>query len=453
MRLTDLYRTTGSRLALLFLVLLAVPSLVLFAYLYWQTTDYLRRGVDDWVSREASSIANAAPTDRTRRLTVHPGLDPQSTRPFALFDPRGAFLLGTESSSLPSDPQFDALFNFSQRRGKKQVPFRGMLRRLPSGEILLVAQDLREIDRFNDLWLAAMAWAGFVALGVGLAAATITGTSALRHTEDMTRAIERIAGGDFAERLPVRRNGDDLDRLSGIVNRMLDDIQRLMQEVKGVSDGIAHDLRTPLTRLLAGLERVRRHQASEAEYQQAIDDAIFETQNILRTFSALLRISEVESGARRAGFASVDLAQIAADAVEFYEPVAEAKNIALTIEHASDGAFRTLPGDPSLLFEAIGNLVDNALKFTPEGGSVTVRSFARNGSMGIAVTDSGAGIPVNEREAVVQPFYRTERGQRVPGSGLGLSLVAAVARLHELQMAIEDAAPGCRVVLQRGAVV
>jgi signal transduction histidine kinase len=326
-----------------------------------------------------------------------------------------------------------------------------MLRRLATGEILLVAQDLRELDRFDDLWLAAMAWAGFVALGVGLAAATITGTSALRHTDEMMRAIERIAAGNFAERLPVRRNGDDLDRLSGLVNRMLDDIERLMQEVKGVSDGIAHDQRTPLTRLLGGLERVRRHEASDAEYQRAIDDAILETQNILRTFSALLRISEVESGARRAGFAAVDLAQIAADAVEFYEPVAEAKNIALALERTGDNAPSVLPGDPSLLFEAIGNLVDNALKFTPEGGLVVVRSFARNGVMGVTVTDSGGGIPANEREAVLQPFYRTERGQRVPGSGLGLSLVAAVARLHELQMAIEDAGPGCRVVLQRAA--
>lgn len=451
MRLADLYRTTGSRLALLFLVLLAVPSLVLFSYLYWQTTDYVTRGVDDWVIREISSIANSVPAERERRLATHHIQDPQSRRPFALFDARGNFLAGTETSSLPPNPQFDALFEFPQERGNKQVRFRGMLRRLATGEILLVAQDLRELDRFDDLWLAAMAWAGFVALGVGLAAATITGTSALRHTDEMMRAIERIAAGNFAERLPVRRNGDDLDRLSGLVNRMLDDIERLMQEVKGVSDGIAHDLRTPLTRLLGGLERVRRHEASDAEYQRAIDDAILETQNILRTFSALLRISEVESGARRAGFAAVDLAQIAADAVEFYEPVAEAKNIALALERTGDNAPSVLPGDPSLLFEAIGNLVDNALKFTPEGGLVVVRSFARNGVMGVTVTDSGGGIPANEREAVLQPFYRTERGQRVPGSGLGLSLVAAVARLHELQMAIEDAGPGCRVVLQRAA--
>jgi signal transduction histidine kinase len=133
--------------------------------------------------------------------------------------------------------------------------------------------------------------------------------------------------------------------------------------------------------------------------------------------------------------------------------VAESKNIELALERTGDNALGMLPGDPSLLFEAIGNLVDNALKFTPEGGLVVVRSFVRNGAMGVTVTDSGGGIPANEREAVLQPFYRTERGQRVPGSGLGLSLVAAVARLHELQMAIEDAAPGCRVVLQRAAIV
>lgn len=444
MRLTDLSRTTGGRLALLFLVLLALPSAGLFAYLYVKTQNYLVRGIDEWVSRESGIISNAVPAERTRRLTNRPNVDPEQRRPYALFDARGKFIMGSPESTMPADPRFEVMFEFPQTRGRKQAPFRGMLRVVPgSSDILLVAQDLREIDRFDDLWLAAMGWAGFVALGVGLAAATITGTLALRHTDEVTRATGRIVAGDLSVRLPTRGSGDDLDRLAGVVNRMLDDIERLMQEVKGVADGIAHDLRTPLTRMLAGLERVRRHEASTQDYETAIDDAIFETQNILRTFSALLRISEVESGARRAGFATVDLAQIAADTIEFYEPVAEAKGIALSLEQ-TDGA-HTLPGDPSLLFEAIGNLVDNALKFTQAGGRVVVRSFAD----GVAVTDSGPGIPVNEREAVLQPFYRTERGQRVPGSGLGLSLVAAVARLHALEMRIEDAEPGCRVVLQR----
>jgi signal transduction histidine kinase len=203
-----------------------------------------------------------------------------------------------------------------------------------------------------------------------------------------------------------------------------------------------------LTRLLAGLERAGRRAASVDEFAAAVDEAIVETKAVLSTFGAMLRISEVEDGARRTGFTTLDLAAIAADVRDFYEPLAEGKGVSFSLKDESGGSAK-MAGDPSLLFEAIGNLVDNAIKFTPSGGRVTLRIFRANENLGVIVNDTGPGIPAEEREAVLRRFYRAERSRHTPGSGLGLSLVAAVARLHGLDLVIEDAKPGCRVTLRR----
>jgi signal transduction histidine kinase len=283
---------------------------------------------------------------------------------------------------------------------------------------------------------------------LGLAGAVITGASALGRLDGVTRAIERIVNGNLSERLPGGRGGGDLDRLIRVVNRMLDEIERLMQDVKGVTENIAHDLRTPLTRLLAGLERVRRRAASVPEYEAVVDEAIVETKGLLATFGALMRIAEVESGARRAGFKNVDLSAVAADVAEFYEPLAEDKGVGFSSRSEIDTVME-IAGDPSLLFEAIGNLVDNAIKFTPPGGQVMLLIFADGHRFGVEVSDTGPGIPEEEREAVLRRFHRVDKCRSTPGSGLGLSLVAAVAKLHELHLAIEDACPGCRVMLWR----
>jgi signal transduction histidine kinase len=232
-----------------------------------------------------------------------------------------------------------------------------------------------------------------------------------------------------------------------VINDMLAELERLMQEVKGVCDNIAHDLRTPVTRLLAGLERTRRRAGSAEEYAAAIDDAVLETRSVLRTFATILRISEVESGARRAGFTNADLREVVADAVELYEPMAE--EMGLSLVGASDATPVEMRGDPGLLFEAVGNLIDNALKFTPRGGRVTVRGFSTETTVGFEVLDTGPGIPPNERDAVLRRFYRAETSRQTPGSGLGLALVVAVARLHGMDVAIGDAAPGCLITIAR----
>jgi signal transduction histidine kinase len=455
-RLSEIPRTTSFRLSVLFLALFGCASLVLFGFIYWQTSHYLTSSVDERLERDAQGY-RSNPTDTAARLRKHVELDPQNIHPFGLFTRDGRYIAGNLTMlprrSLPLDRPFD----FRREDEGRRRPYRALALRLPPDELLVLSESIYETDELRELLRNAMAWGGVFLLVVGLAGAGITGLGAVRRINAVTGAIERIVTGDLSGRLPMNRGAGDLDRLSLLVNRMLDDIERLMGEVKGVTDDIAHDLRTPLTRLLAGLERARRRsevspEAAAAEYERAVEEAIRETRNLLGTFGALLRIAEVEDSARRAGFTRVDLGTIAADVVEFQAPVAEEKGVALEFERPAlpvEGL--ALSGDPSLLFEAIGNLVENAIKFTPTGGRIVVRAFAVKGRVGVSVSDTGPGIPEAEREAVLRRFHRLEKSRHTPGSGLGLSLVAAVARLHDLDLRIESANPGCRVTLSAAA--
>jgi signal transduction histidine kinase len=442
---SELFRTTSFRVALLLLALFSVASL----FLYVQTAGYVTGEDDEWLAQQQAAFVAATPAGRGKMLGEHPlgDRDPEGRSLMALFDAAGHWMAGSRASLPQPLPAADRPFELERREGGKTVPFRGLTHRLPAGEILLVGREVSEEHEFRGLLAGALAWGWVMVLVTGLAGAAVSGAGALRRVDAVAGAIERIVGGNLAERLPAAGSAD-LDRLIGVVNGMLDDLERLMHEIKGVSDDIAHDLRTPLTRLLAGLERAHRRAASTGEYAAAVEEAIVETRGILATFSAMLRISEVEDGARRAGFSKLDLRRVATDVTELYDPLAEGKGVALALEDPGPGPAE-LAGDPSLLFEAIGNLVDNAIKFTPPGGRVTVRVVRDDGRLGVAVADTGPGIPATEREAVLRRFYRSQKSRHTTGSGLGLSLVAAVARLHGLRLAIEDAGPGCRVTLWR----
>lgn len=447
-RLSELRRTSGFRLSLLFFALFGAASLVLFGFIFWQTAGFLSNSTDDWLrSVVAAADGMGTTSERLRELRARAIADPKVSRPIAVFDVEGHWLGGSPITLPAQLPPTDKPFEFTQQRDDRTIPFRGMLHRYQAGDFLLVAQDMREARQLSDRLIEAMALSGLGVLVLGLAGAALAGANALGRIDGVTCAIERIINGNLSERLPGGTSNSDLDRLIRVVNRMLSEIERLMQEVKGVTDEIAHDLRTPLTRLLAVLERASRRASSAEEYSVAIDEAIAETRSILATFSALLRIAEVESGARRAGFMTADLVGVAADVVDFYEPLAERRAISLSLETPPLAV--ELQGDPSLLFEAVGNLVDNAIKFTPPEGHVTIRVFDGEDGIGIDVRDTGPGIPETERNLVLRRLHRGERSRHTPGSGLGLSLVAAVAKLHGLNLAIEDGNPGCQIRLWR----
>jgi signal transduction histidine kinase len=456
MRLVDLPRTTSFQLALRFLLLFGSASLVLFGFLYWQTERYVISRIDDWLIREQAVFGPMDRENLLQRLNAHAVGDPTLERPLTLYDPAGRRVAGTPLALPPSmlaTMRRDTLIDFSVRQGTEDLGFRGIAHLRPSGDLLLIARDMEATTSFSAVLINAFVWGGLFTALLGLVGAAIVGADAVQRIDGVARAIQRIVRGDLSERLPTTGRTDDLDRLVHVINAMLGDLERLMQEVKGVCDNIAHDLRTPLTRLLAGLERTGRRAASAEDYAAAIDEAITETRSVLKTFAAILRIAEVESGARRAGFTDADLTEVLEDAVELYEPMAEAKRVSLHLTAAPIPVL--LRGDPSLLFEAAANLLDNALKYTPPGGSVTLHAFTHGAAAGFEISDTGPGIPHDQRDAVLRRFYRAEASRHTQGSGLGLALVAAVARLHGMDLTIADARPehppghqpGCRFTL------
>ena len=297
MRLTDLPRTTSFRLALLFLLLFGAASLLLFGFLYRETNGYLMRMANDWLSREQLGFAQMDEAGFLDRLRAHVVADSAVERPFSLFDASGHWIAGNRldvSPSLVVSVPLDRPFDFTVVGNGQTLDYRGMIHRGPWGNLLLIAQSASEADRFDAVLIHALFVGGLVTGFLGLFGAAIAGADAVRRIDAVTDTTQRIVAGDLSQRLPVHGRTGDLDRLAHVINGMLDEIERLIQEVKGVCDSIAHDLRTPLTRLLAGLERARRRAQSTDDFATAVEDASIETRAVLQTFSAMLRISEVE---------------------------------------------------------------------------------------------------------------------------------------------------------------
>jgi signal transduction histidine kinase len=319
---------------------------------------------------------------------------------------------------------------------------RVIARRLPLGNVLAVGRDVDQLREIRAITLATLLWSGVVILLIGLVLGTVLSLTPLRRLGDLQAASRRIAAGDLKQRMPVSARNDELDMLAATVNQMMDEIDRLISEIRGAGETLAHDLRTPLTRIRARLDRTQMF-ARDTPLEADIEGVVAGVDAVLDRFRALLRISELEARKRRAGVALIDLADIANEAGELFQPLAELRGVDLRI--VADRA-RT-EADPKLLFEAVSNLVDNALKFTPPGGQVTVTS-ADTGIPTLSVQDNGPGIPADEQGAVLQRFYRRECDRLTPGSGLGLSIVAAIVRLHGFELKLENAASGLHATIE-----
>jgi signal transduction histidine kinase len=315
---------------------------------------------------------------------------------------------------------------------------------LPGGALLAVGQSTQLIQEVRALTIRAFLWASLATLVLAVAGGAVVSLRFLRRVDAIERTGREIMDGDLSRRLPVRGTGDEFDRLAHNVNRMLDRIQSLMTGVIQVTNDIAHDLRTPVARLRQRLETARLKAKSMAEYETAVDQAMADTDAILRTFAALLRIAQIESGSRRAGFADLDLSGLFTAMVETYAAVAEDRGQAVSAMVEVDIVVR---GDRDLLAQMLSNLIENALTHSPAGARIEiVLRRQEQGIVGI-IADSGPGIPPEQREKVFQRFYRLDASRTTPGSGLGLSLVAAVAELHGIAIELGDNAPGLRVTM------
>lgn len=307
----------------------------------------------------------------------------------------------------------------------------------PTGETILIGRDISQIRDLRERILIILIASGLVtAIGSALAAFALSGVP-LRRVRDLQRSARDIAAGRLDVRMPIAGKHDELDQFALTVNVMVEDVARLMEQVKGVTDAIAHDLRSPLTRVRAQLHRARHLPETTASLFELLGTAESNLDTVLDRFAALLRISEIEAGARRAAFAPTDLAALIADAVALYEPLAEESSIILTLNAV---AAPPILCDRKLLFEAISNLIDNAIKFARSQVSISIRRDGQE--LVLDVQDDGPGIPAEEREAVLRRFHRGAKAAGYPGAGLGLSIVAAILHLHGFALELIDSNPG-----------
>jgi signal transduction histidine kinase len=454
--LSERWRPSTARLILIYGGFFLAWTVLLIGMINWQTATYLEHIVDNILVQRMHYLASI---DRERLpgiLAATSSLDLPGTMSSGLFDANGGYLSG-EIDRLPRDlPQDGQVHELSRGvehiNGEPSSRPRGVAWRLDDSRILLLVRDYRTVDRVGTIIRNSLFWALTFALIPGLLGGYLLSRGPLRRVRGIETAVAPIMRGDLGVRLPISDRRDEVDMLASIVNRMLDRIESLLGEVKGVSDNIAHDLRTPLTRLRAQLYRLQRETPAADTRSATIERCIGDTDNLLNRFRALLRISELEDIRRRAGFAEIDLLDKLHRVHELYAPLAEDKHIALTIELPP--TLVAVRADGDLLFEAISNLVDNAIKFTPSGGRIAMRAVDGKTGPRVDVIDSGPGIPAAEREAVMHRFYRTkvcrnENECEAAGFGLGLSIVSAIVKLHEyrIEIADADATPGTRMTI------
>ncbi len=431
----SLWRTSTFRLSILFGAVFAIGIILLLGLVYLQTAGYLTRRADGALTAEASSLRQGGPDTILSQLQRQIARDPLIS--YGLFSASGDRVAGGTRLG-PGDLPLDGRPREVTER-KAGAPARALAERLPWGEILVVQREARQLVEVRRIILGALLWSGAIIVVIGLASGVVLSARPLRRIQAMRAASDTVAAGDFRTRLPIDGSGDELDELAGIANRMMDEAERLMVQARTVGEGVAHELRTPLTRLRAGLDHACAALERDDPTRLLLERCVAEADGMLARFRGLLRIAALEARGRYGGIETVSLSAIVEQIVELHEPVAAARDIAFEI-HSAEAV--TVRADGQLLLEAMSNLVDNALKFTPPGGRVRLSVTPGAVAPTVEVADSGPGIPESERALVVKRFYRSPRDANIAGHGLGLSLVAAVADLHGFELSFHDAGPG-----------
>lgn len=453
MRLRSLLRTYSFQTTFRYAALFGVAMAILFAVIYWLTTSYMTAELEEQVTADMSPLVDQYKDGGSESIAATIRRRTQSSE-FSK-----SFYLLQDSSHRKAAGNLPTM---EPTTGWRQLPiplelggeddtdrFLAEGRLLPDGSFLLVGQDM---DQFYDVqeWIAEVAgWGVVAAFCLAVMGGLATSASILRRIQAIANASGEIVQGNLGRRMTLRGTGDEFDQLSSNLNEMLDRIQMLMEGLRQMSNDIAHDLRTPLTRLRQHLEGAQTKAATAAEYGAIVGKAIKETDDILQTFGALMRIAQIEAGTRRSAFTDVDLSGVLYTIVEAYAAVAEDERHALT-NRISQGIM--VRGDRQLLTQMMANLVENALRHTPAGTRVEIALDGDPASPVCMVADNGPGIPEEERDKVFRRFYRMDRSRSTAGSGLGLSLVAAIADLHRIVVEVDDQKPGLKVVLKFPAI-
>jgi signal transduction histidine kinase len=462
-----LIRTTAFRLTLVYLLLFVFFALTLLGYFAWNTRRLVTEQITQTVTAETNELIDRFETGGLRGLVT--AVENRALRPgsnlYLIATPNGQGVAGNVGSLEPGVLDHAGWAETSYRRLEEQdlAEHRALVRvsQLSGGFRLLVGRDLEERRRVFGVVASAAQWSFLVVIVLGLGGGVLVARRVLARIDAMTGTTQRIMAGDLSERLPVGRSGDELDRLAGNLNAMLERIEALMRGLQEVSDNIAHDLKTPLTRLRNRAEEALAKSGNEGEYRAALERTIDESDALIRTFNALLMIARAESGQARGDMTDFDAADVAHGIQELYEPVAEDEGLKLAVEAQS----APLHGNRELISQALANLVENAIKYGKPAADcsaaqaaaasvVTIRSQAEGDAVLLSVADRGPGIPEADRARAIERFVRLEASRTLPGSGLGLSLASAVATLHGGELRLSDNDPGLRATLvfpRRGA--
>jgi signal transduction histidine kinase len=456
--LGKLIRTTTFKLTLVYLSIFALFAIFLLGYFTWNTQRLINQQITETVDAEISGLAEQFRQGGIRRLVQ--SVDSHSRRAtsslYLVTTFSGETLAGNISALSPGVLDNAGWAETLYRRPDESDSSEGraLVRvvQLPGGFRLLVGRDLEEERRLRAIILEAGRWLIGLVIVLGLAGGIFATRRVLKRVDAMTETTKTIMAGDLSGRLAISGTGDELDRLASHLNTMFDRIELLMRGLKEVSDNIAHDLKTPLTRLRNRCEEALRHTQDEAGYRTTLEATIEESEGLIRTFNALLMIARAESGQARDNMVAVDASEIARGVGELYEPLADEKGLELTVEAPTPALVN---GNRELIGQALANLVDNAIKYARleshamngERAQIKVSANQRGDRIELAVADHGPGIPEGDRERVVKRFVRLERSRSEPGSGLGLSLASAVAHLHAGELQLLDNAPGLRATL------
>ena len=446
MRLGNLVRTSSFRLTLLFAGLFLACVLVLFGAIEWYAVGSLRAELRNTISLRLAAIledqSNSGSPDLAHN--VNDAVEQNPGAYLVLQDAAGHRLAGNLASQPPRIGwlELNVPTPASATSGDLHPVFaRGV--RLPDGGYLLVGQDAFAVDELSELIARAFAVGTGLTLVLALAGGFFMSRRVLHRLAMVAHAGHEIMYGNLARRLPTRGTGDEFDQLVTGFNTLLDRIAELMAAMRQVTNDIAHDLRTPLTRLRTRLDELRRRPRSVAEYEAAIDRSIAETETLLDTFAALLRIAEIEA-ATDGETDELDTRTLIETILELYQPAAEERGQTLTGHAASV----SLPGQRELLIQMLANLVENACRHSPSGARISIGAERKDGMVLLWVQDNGPGIPADERDKVFRRFYRLDISRSTPGSGLGLSLAAAIASLHRGRIQLLDASPGVRAEIR-----
>lgn len=452
MKIAKPFKSSTFRLALIYMALFGLSVLLLLGFIYWSTAGYMIRQTEATIDSEIAGFAERYD------LSGLPGLRAALSEHLFQSDVNDTLYLLTDQQFKPilgnlkkwpdgqASEQGWLSFRVDSQGTKSGAQHKALARIFPlQGSFhLLVGRDIHSLEEVQKLISEALFWGLIITLVLALIGGFMMSRTMMHKIEVINDTCHRIMDGDLTQRIPRSGGDDDFDKLVGTLNQMLDKIEVLMQGVKQVTNNIAHDLRTPLSRLRRRLDMLRGRDLPFDNDDDLLEQAINEADGLLETFKALLRISEVESGSRLVAFKDVDVAALLEDLIEFYGPLAEEKG--QTIDAAIQ-KIHAVRGDRDLLFQAFANILDNAIKYTPSGGNIKLIIDDQPHLLLVSICDTGMGIPAADREKVLERFYRLEVSRSSPGNGLGLSLVDAIVKLHHGHIKFSDNVPGLSVTI------